>query len=186
MRASSMMYRVAEGSMRAVGQGTMWTFGAVAGVGRATSRAMTSCVAARCVIKCIRTFINICLTDCVLNRSNEKQQDVLCCYQSFKTGCEAHPSLFAGPSQRHHPKLSLWGETEACIFRVTTPLHSHPPLHSQYNAMEQQLVDLMVPILGPVQAKGLFLVLLGRMAPPPAPTTHPSRTQDCLVARDSE
>lgn len=47
MRASSMMYRVAEGGMRAVGQGTMWTFGAVAGVGRATSRAMTSCVAAR-------------------------------------------------------------------------------------------------------------------------------------------
>jgi hypothetical protein len=47
MRASSMMYRVAEGGMRAVGQGTMWTVGAVAGVGRATTRVMTSCVAAR-------------------------------------------------------------------------------------------------------------------------------------------
>jgi hypothetical protein len=48
MRASSMMYRVAEGGMRAVGQGTMWTVAAVAGVGRATTRVMTSCVAARC------------------------------------------------------------------------------------------------------------------------------------------
>lgn len=47
MRASSMMYRVAEGGMRAVGQGTMWTVGAVAGVGRVTTRVVTSCVAAR-------------------------------------------------------------------------------------------------------------------------------------------
>ena len=50
MRASSALYRAAEGSVRAVGLGTYWTASAVVTAGRATSGLLRTCVATRCVL----------------------------------------------------------------------------------------------------------------------------------------
>ena len=54
MRSRSMIYRAAEGSVRAVGVGTYWTAAGLYSVTRATGGLFTACVAQRCAPRCTR------------------------------------------------------------------------------------------------------------------------------------
>ena len=48
MRSRSMLYRITEGSVRAVGLSTYWTLSGIYSVSKATGGMLTACYAARC------------------------------------------------------------------------------------------------------------------------------------------
>jgi hypothetical protein len=56
MRSSSMLYRAAERSVRAVGYGTYWTAAGIYSVTAATGGLFTACMAARCGVAGHRTL----------------------------------------------------------------------------------------------------------------------------------